>query len=159
MSMNHVQCIVKRILESLGFCRSEPCAWVVMQCMTCNAVFVASNREQQEAAGRWLRQERERRGMRTTGALARLMGVSDSLVSRLETGSSAATDERAEQIAEAFGMDIIEVRRNLGLWVPTPTAADDDQPRETLKQRFDRLAREMAEMREEIERLDERDAG
>lgn len=87
---------------------------------------MTSKRQRQEEAGRWLRRERERRGLRTTGALARRMGVSDSLVSRLETGSSAATDERAQQIAEALDMDLIEVRQNLGLWVrpesesPTP---------------------------------------
>lgn len=51
------------------------------------------------------------------------MGVSDSLVSRIETGMTAVTDERAEQIAAALDMDILTVRRNLGLWVP------DEPPR------------------------------
>lgn len=94
-----------------------------MQCMTCNARTMTSKRQRQEEAGRWLRRAREQRGLRTTGALARLMGVSDSLVSRIETGMTAVTDERAEQIAAALDMDILTVRRNLGLWVP------DEPPR------------------------------
>lgn len=84
---------------------------------------MTSKRQRQEEAGRWLRRAREQRGLRTTGALARLMGVSDSLVSRIETGMTAVTDERAEQIAAALDMDILTVRRNLGLWVP------DEPPR------------------------------
>lgn len=91
---------------------------------------MTSKRQQQEAAGRWLRDAREQRGFRTAGALARRMGVSDSIVSRYETGISAVSDERAEQIAEALGMDIIEVRRGLGLWVPPsgnqPAEAEQD---------------------------------
>lgn len=86
--------------------------------MTCNTWCVSSKREQQEAAGRWLRQARDRRGLTTAGMLARRMDVSVSLISRYETGMSAVSDERAEQIAEALEMDLIEVRRGLGLWVP-----------------------------------------
>jgi len=100
---------------------------------------MTSKRQQQEEAGRWLRRERERRGLRTAGALARRMGVSDSLVSRIETGATAATDERAEQIAEALDLDIITVRRNLGLWVPD--SQDEKQP--------DRPG-DIAEIREEM---------
>lgn len=66
------------------------------------------------------------RGLHTAGALARRMGVSDSLISRIETGATAVTNERAEQIAQALEMDIITVRRNLGLWVPDDEAADDE---------------------------------
>lgn len=87
-------------------------------CMACNPLGMTSKRDQKEAAGRWLRQAREKRGFTTASALARRMGVSESMVSRIETGLSAATDERAEQIAEALGMNIVDVRRNLGLWVP-----------------------------------------
>jgi len=86
--------------------------------MTCKTGLVTSKREQQEAAGRWLRQARERKGFATAAALAQRMGVSVSLVSRYETGLSAISDERAQQIAEALGMDLFEVRRGLGLWVP-----------------------------------------
>lgn len=86
--------------------------------MACNPWGVSSKREQQEVAGRWLRQARERRGFATVGALARRLGVSESLVSRYETGLSSISDERAEQIADALGMGIMEVRRGLGLWVP-----------------------------------------
>lgn len=49
------------------------------------------------------------------------------MVSNYETGRSEISDERAEQLAEVLGMDIIDVRRNLGLWVPDDQADDDDQ--------------------------------
>lgn len=73
------------------------------------------------------------------------MGVSDSLVSRIETGATAATDERAEQIAEALDLDIITVRRNLGLWVP-----DDAGEREPAA-----TAAEIAEVQDLIRRANE----
>jgi transcriptional regulator with XRE-family HTH domain len=105
---------------------------------------MTSKRERQEQAGRWLRAERERRGLRTTGALARLMGVSDSLISRIETGATAATNERAEQIAEALGMDEIEVRRNLGLWVPKKARSSMDEA-EAMMDENERLIAEIVE--------------
>lgn len=107
---------------------------------------MTSKRQQQEEAGKWLRRAREQRGLRTTGALARLMGVSDSLVSRIETGVTAATDERAEQIAEALGLDIIEVRRNLGLWVPPDEPAGDASPMDEAERMLDeaeKIARQL----------------
>ena len=106
---------------------------------------MTSKRQQLEEAGRWLRRERERRGLRTAGALARRMGVSDSLVSRIETGATAVTDERAEQIAEALGLDIITVRRTFGLWVP-----DDRSPMdraEALVEENERLVELFARIR------------
>lgn len=95
------------------------------RCISCNAWVMTSKRQQQEAAGRWLREARERRGYRTAGALARRMGVSDSLISRYETGVSSVSDDRAEQIAVALNMNIITVRRGLGLWVPEDSTEDD----------------------------------
>lgn len=55
------------------------------------------------------------------------MGVTASVISRYETGASRISDERAEQIAGALNMNIIDVRRGLGLWVPR----EADRPRTT----------------------------
>jgi transcriptional regulator with XRE-family HTH domain len=108
---------------------------------------MTSKRQQQEAAGKWLREARERRGFQTAGALARRMGVSDSLISRYETGVSAVSDDRAEQIAEALGMDLIEVRRGLGLWVPEERPLDEimdsaNAVQDELDRRFEEMKRD-----------------
>lgn len=102
--------------------------------LACHAMLVVmlSKREQQEAAGRWLRAMRERRGFKTADAFARRIEVSGSLLSRYETGISGVPDDKAEKIAEVLGMDIIEVRRNLGLWVPPQDPSDAGEPPATL---------------------------
>lgn len=119
--------------------------------MACNAQTMTSKRQRQEEAGRWLRRERERRGLQTAGALARRMGVSDSLISRIETGATSATDERAEQIADALDMDVIDVRRNLGLWVP-----DERSPMDRAEAMMDENERLVAELLERVRRLNRR---
>lgn len=119
--------------------------------MPCNAQTMTSKRQRQEEAGRWLRRERERRGLQTAGALARRMGVSDSLISRIETGATSATDERAEQIADALDMDVIDVRRNLGLWVP-----DERSPMDRAEAMMDENERLVAELLERVRRLNRR---
>lgn len=83
-----------------------------------------------EDAGRWLRKQRERRGFETAGEFARTIGIDPSQLSRYERGISAVPDERAEQISEVLRMDILDVRRGLGLWVPSTNepAEDDDEP-------------------------------
>lgn len=81
-------------------------------------------REQLQVAGRWLREQREKRGFPKLGSFARAVGVDPSQISNYERGVNAVTDERAEQIAAALGMSVMEVRRNLGLWVPE---VDDDE--------------------------------
>lgn len=78
-----------------------------------------TKRDRLEAAGRWLRGARERRGYRTAADFARALQVDQSLVSRYERGLSAVGDERAEQIAQVLRMDILDVRGGLGLWVPS----------------------------------------
>lgn len=75
-------------------------------------------------SGAWLRVQREARGL-TGRALAELVGVAAPQISNYETGRTAVDDERAEGIARALGLDIIDVRRGLGLWVP-----DGLEPRE-----------------------------
>ncbi len=107
---------------------------------------MASRRDGLEAAGRWLRQARERRGYRTAADFARVLQVDQSLVSRYERGISAVGDERAEQIAQVLRMDIIDVRNGLGLWVPResgaarPATADDAELHELIAQAEDNPA-------------------
>jgi len=89
---------------------------------------MASRRDQLEAAGRWLRGARERRGYQTAADFARALQVDQSLISRYERGLSAVGDERAEQIAQVLRMDIVDVRSGLGLWVPRASAAGAARP-------------------------------
>lgn len=74
----------------------------------------------------WLREQRERRGFSAAAELGRAIGASKEVVWSYEAGRSSVPDDRAEQIAEALGMDLVEVRRNLGLWVPPETEPDPD---------------------------------
>lgn len=94
-------------------------------CASCKIAAMVSRRDRLEAAGRWLRRARERRGYHTAADFARALQVDQSLISRYERGISAVGDERAEQIAHVLGMEIVEVRSGLGLWIPpeSPTAA------------------------------------
>jgi transcriptional regulator with XRE-family HTH domain len=75
-------------------------------------------------AGQWLREQRQSRGFSTAAEFGRALGISKELVSNYETGRSSVPDDKAERIAEVLDMDIIEARRNLGLWVP-PQASDE----------------------------------
>jgi transcriptional regulator with XRE-family HTH domain len=109
---------------------------------------MASRRDQLEAAGRWLRGARERRGYQTAADFARALQVDQSLISRYERGISAVGDERAEQIAQVLRMDIVDARRGLGLWVPResgsraahPAAVDDMELQELIAQAGDNPA-------------------
>jgi transcriptional regulator with XRE-family HTH domain len=97
------------------------------------------NRVTRQEAGRWLRDERRRRGYETVGALARALQVDPSRISQYETGNARVPDERATQIAEVFRMSEIEVRRRLGLWVPPESEGEgDEKPHD----RLERLWRE-----------------
>lgn len=106
---------------------------------------MVSKHDRLEAAGRWLRRARERRGYQTAADFARALHVDQSLISRYERGINEVGDERAEQIAEVLGMPIIQVRRGLGLWVPPesaahergPTKADDAELQELIEQAED----------------------
>ncbi|MFB4312878.1 helix-turn-helix domain-containing protein [Actinomadura sp. 21ATH] len=71
-----------------------------------------------EQAGRWLREQRRRRGYETAGAFARALGVDTSRVTVYERGQARVPDDRADDIAELLQLDIIYVRRSLGLWTP-----------------------------------------
>lgn len=85
------------------------------------------------AAGRWLRAQRERRGITSQAELARRLGWDKTAVNNYETRGVTIPDERAEQLAEFFGMDIIRVRRGLGLWVPPADADAEEVPTEALE--------------------------
>lgn len=72
----------------------------------------------QRRAGSWLRGARERRGFTTAREFAAALGWEQQLVSNYETGRSSVSDERADEIARVLRMDILDVRRGLGLWTP-----------------------------------------
>lgn len=95
--------------------------------MTCDTWRMTSERplSARSRAGRWLREQRLRRGYRTAAELGRAIGASKEVIWSYESGRSAVPDDRAERIAEALGMDIITVRRNLGLWVPPDAGAPE----------------------------------
>lgn len=74
-------------------------------------------REELLKAGRWLREERERRGI-SVREFAAHMKVTTQVAYDWQNGKVSFNDERAQQIADLFNMDIIKVRRGLRLWVP-----------------------------------------
>jgi transcriptional regulator with XRE-family HTH domain len=88
--------------------------------MSCNTsvMTIDDRRERLAQAGEWLREQRVRRGITTAVEFANRLGVDKALVSNYERGVSEVSDERAKKISEVLGIDEIEVRRNLGLWVP-----------------------------------------
>lgn len=118
-----------------------------------------------QAAGRWLRDQRHRHGFTTVGELARALGVDPSRVSNYENGRSKVPDDRADKIAELFGMSWRSVRRGLRLWLP-PGEQDIDDDEEDV----DRLERAWRRYRDDpgdrgtvlrglLETWDERDEG
>jgi transcriptional regulator with XRE-family HTH domain len=102
-----------------------------------------SERSDREAAGRWLREQRRRKGFETVGGFARAIGVDTSRVSNYETGKSEVPDDRAERIAEVLGLDIITVRKNLGLWVP-PDGREDGPSTDDLLDEHERILDEIS---------------
>lgn len=106
-----------------------------------------------EARGRWLREQRLRK-FATGREFAAALGIDQSVVSEYETGKiGKVSDERAEEIAAVLELPVIEVRLNLGLWVPSEfdsermaertrqpdiSAASDDDLVDELRRRLDR---------------------
>lgn len=81
----------------------------------------ASAKDRQDrlkAAGAWLRTQREIRGW-SGSDLARKLGLNQVRISAYERGQYEVPDSIAEGIAKILDMPVIEVRRNLGLWVPS----------------------------------------
>lgn len=69
-------------------------------------------------AGAWLRTQRETRGW-SGSDLARQLGINQVRVSAYERGQYEVPDEVAADLSATFDIPLIEVRRRLGLWVPT----------------------------------------
>jgi transcriptional regulator with XRE-family HTH domain len=70
-----------------------------------------------QAAGAWLRNQREIRSW-SGSDLARRLGLNQVRVSAYERGQYEVPDAIAEEIASILDLPVIEVRLNLGLWVP-----------------------------------------
>lgn len=70
-----------------------------------------------QAAGAWLRTQREARGW-SGSDLGRRLEVNQTRVSSWERGQYEVSDEAAVAIAATLGMPLIETRKQLGLWVP-----------------------------------------
>lgn len=109
---------------------------------------VNERRERLARAGAWLREARSRRYPKAVD-FARALGIERSLLSRYETGASEVPDDRAEGIAEVLGIDIITVRRNLGLWVPK-------SPMGRAEMMMDQNERMAADLVARVRRLNER---
>lgn len=106
-------------------------------------------RNEPSPAGKWLREQRERRGISTQAELARRLGWDKTMVNNYETRGVTVPDDRAEELAEFFGIDIITVRRNLGLWVP-------DSPMDRAEMVMDQNERLAAELVKRVRRLNRR---
>lgn len=74
--------------------------------------------ERLRAAGTWLRAQRDTHGW-TGSDLARHLGINQVRVSAYERGQYEVPNEIADKLAEVLDLSVIEVRRELGLWVPT----------------------------------------
>lgn len=54
----------------------------------------------------------------TTAELATAVDTHQQSISSYETGKYSFPEDKIDALARAFRMDVIEVRRGLGLWVP-----------------------------------------
>lgn len=79
---------------------------------------------QRREAGAWLRTERERRGL-SQDDVARELGVRYQQVSNYERGVSSLDDRSADRIARLFSLPVIEVRQQVGLWIPADSDLDE----------------------------------
>lgn len=111
--------------------------------------------EELQAAGSWLRTQRERRNL-SVRELANAVGASTQAVYNWETGKNAVSDDSAERLAELFGRGILEVRRHLGLWVPVPPddqTASTDERIARAEAAADRASDELEALRRELRDL------
>jgi transcriptional regulator with XRE-family HTH domain len=88
----------------------------------------AKRQERLRSAGTWLRTQRELRGW-SGSDLARRLNINQTRVSAYERGQYEVPSEVTERLATVFNLPVIEVRRNLGLWVPSETDLADLQYR------------------------------
>lgn len=97
-----------------------------------------ARRQRLQAAGTWLRAQRET--LRWTGSeFARRLGLNQTRVSAYERGQYEVSDEAAERIAEVLGIPLIETRRQLGLWAPDGFIPADREPHTDLTQISDEV--------------------
>jgi transcriptional regulator with XRE-family HTH domain len=88
----------------------------------------ATRQDRLRAAGAWLRSQRELRGW-SGSDIARQLSITQVRISSYERGQYEVPDEVATGIAEIFDLPVIEVRRQLGLWVPDDADLSDLQYR------------------------------
>ena len=69
------------------------------------------------SAGDWLRSKREERGWSGT-AFAQHLGIGQVRVSSYERGQYEVPEELTKKIAEVLDIPLMEVRQQLGFWVP-----------------------------------------
>jgi transcriptional regulator with XRE-family HTH domain len=99
---------------------------------------VDDKQERLRQAGLWLKGQRDRLGI-SVRDMAHRLDVTTQVLYDWQNGRNAISDERAEQIAEVLGMNIIDVRRGLGLWVPPNEEQDEPAENETLVDRLRRI--------------------
>lgn len=80
--------------------------------------------ERLQAAGMWLRTQREMRGW-SGSDLARKLGINQVRVSAYERGQYEVPNEVADQLAAVLELAVLDVRKHLGLWVPSDTDLAD----------------------------------
>lgn len=101
--------------------------------------------------GEWLKHERERRDM-SVRELATKLDVATQVIYDWQNGKNAVSDKRAEEIARVFRMNIIDVRRELGLWVPPEHREDTDRDEDIENLSVSELARRIKEMTDQLAR-------
>lgn len=91
---------------------------------------------------------------------ARALGIDKSLLSNYETGKTRPSDEAAARIADVLGIDVLVVRRRLGLWVPPDKAAELDAGpnEESLAERARRILAMAQELAADAERREREQA-
>lgn len=93
-------------------------------------------RDRLHAAGEWLTAARKEAGL-SQAQLGERLGVSGANVSNYERGVISFPDERTRDLSKALGVDELDVRRGLGLYVPGDEAsADIDVPTAILRDRL-----------------------
>ncbi len=80
-----------------------------------------------------------------------MLGWDKSAVHNYETRGVTVPNERAQELADAWGLDIITVRRNLGLWVPDDQGKPMDQA-EAMLDENERIAARLRSLADDRDR-------
>lgn len=114
------------------------------------------SRERLVEAGEWLKATRQEKGM-SVRQLAAEIDVATQVIYDWQNGKNAVSEDNAAKIAQAFEMDLIQVRRNLGLWVPddpgTTARGTREQAEAAARNELDELQRLLDEAQQRLERL------